>query len=244
MVLVLAALLVIPVAGQAVDMPRLSGPVVDLAGLLDQGTRVKMEAALRRYRQASGNQLQTLIVPALEGVPIEEYSIRVVEKWKLGVEGKDNGVLLLIAVEDHKWRIEVGGGLEGELTDVQAFRIGRNELAPRFREGRHAEGVANTLQAIAHALGGELDFGAIVTPSRGRRSTRGWGSIVLFFFALLFMFGGRGRGRGLFAGLLLGSMLGGGLGGRGGWSGGGGSIGGGWSGGGGGFSGGGASGGW
>lgn len=226
------------------DIPSLTGPVVDKAGLLDATEKAQIAGALRKYQQTSTNQLQVLIVSTLQGADVESYSIAVVEKWKLGTADKDNGVLLLIATEDRKWRVEVGSSLEGDLTDVQASRMGRSILAPHFRRGQYAEGIAQTLAAVAGALGGELSFDGFATrrrPSRGRLPI---GGIIFFAMILLFMGGrGRGMGGGLFAGVLLGSMLGGGF--RGGSRfGGGGFSGGGWSGGGGGFSGGGASGGW
>ncbi len=242
-VLVLAA--ATPAAAD-VRIPRLTGPVVDDVGLLNASSRQLMDASLRRYQQQTSTQFQVLILNTLGGVPIEEYSIRVVEQWMLGTADKDNGVLLLLAMQDHKWRIEVGGGLEGELTDVQASRIGRGILTPHFKRGEYALGIAITLQAVASALGGELSFeGLATTRAPPRRRRFGLGSVVFLFIFLMLVFGGRGRGRGrvLLGGLLLGSMLGGGFRGGGrarGWGGGGGS----WGGGGGGFSGGGASGGW
>ena len=138
-----------------------------------------------------------LIVPSLRGIPIEEYSIRVVEDWKLGTAEADDGVLLLVAVEDRAWRIEVGGGLEGRLTDLQASRIGRGILAPTFREGAYAQGIAATLQAIAGALGGELSFEGVQftqAPARGKRRV-GVGGIIFMMILLMLLLGGRGGPR-------------------------------------------------
>jgi uncharacterized protein len=86
---------------------------------------------------------------------LEEYSLRVVEKWKLGTKNKDNGVLLLVAVDDHKMRIEVGQGLEGVLTDAQCSRIIRNEIAPEFRRGDYDAGVKAGINGIVKAIAGE-----------------------------------------------------------------------------------------
>jgi uncharacterized protein len=218
-------------------IPQLTGPVVDQAGLLSTQDRQTIADGLHRYQQQTGNQLQVLIVRSLpEGVPIEEFTIRVAEEWKLGTAEKDNGVLLAISVADRKWRIEVGGGLEGELTDVESSRIGRELLVPAMRRGEYAGAVAGTLQRIAGEIGGSIDFGRPIAVRTPQRRPVG-GVLPLIIFALIILFLGRRRGGGFLAGMVLGNMLGGGY--RGGGGGGGG-----WSGGGGGFSGGGAGGDW
>ena len=104
-------------------MPPLTGPVVDAAGLLGAGEVERLSRLARSARareDGQGVQLQYLLVRSLEGEPIEDYSIRVAEAWKIGTRGRDNGVLVTVAVEDRAVRIEVGGGLEGGLTDVQS----------------------------------------------------------------------------------------------------------------------------
>src|SRR5689334_22186876 len=100
--------------------------VHDEAHVLQQATIDQLEKDLKAYEDSTSNQIAILIVQSLDGDVLESYSMRVVEKWKLGQKGKDNGVLLLIAVDDHKMRIEVGQGLEGVLTDAQCSRIIRN----------------------------------------------------------------------------------------------------------------------
>jgi uncharacterized protein len=219
----------------SVTVPPLTGPVVDQAGLLSPVQAEQISAGLRDYQRRTENQLQVLIVSSLpEDMPVEEYSIRVVEEWKLGTAEKDNGVLLLVSVQDRKWRIEVGGGLEGELTDVAASRIGRQTLVPALRRGDYAGGIAHTLQAIAGALGGAISFEGMPVRTAPTRE-RPINFLPLLFIALFLLIGGRRRRGGFLAGMLLGSAFG---------RGGGGGGGGGWSGGGGGFSGGGAGGDW
>jgi uncharacterized protein len=95
-----------------------------------------------------------LTVASLEGESIEEYSIRVVDSWKLGQKGKDNGVLLLVARDDRKVRIEVGRGLEGDLPDITCGSIIRKQVLPRFKEGDYDAGVIDGVQAILAAIGG------------------------------------------------------------------------------------------
>jgi uncharacterized protein len=138
------------------QIPELWGTHVhDEADILSQNTIDKLENLLIAYEDSTSNQIAILIIPSLDGDVLEEYSLRVVEKWKLGDETKDNGVLLLIAVSDHKMRIETGYGLEGVLTDAVCSRIIRNEIAPKFRQNDFDGGVTAGINAIISAIGGE-----------------------------------------------------------------------------------------
>jgi uncharacterized protein len=247
--LLLAAAL--PAAAERV-VPPLTGPVVDEAGLLDAGWRRRLSdlaGAARAREGGTGVQLQYLLVPSLEGEAIESFSMRVAERWQIGTRGKDNGVLVVVARDDRRMRIEVGGGVEGGLTDAQSGRIIRNVMAPAFREGRYGEGLYRAGRDILAALG-SLPEGMEAPRTRGQPRQVpipfvGWliglllagGAPLIFGLMVVSIVLRALLGRRRFGG-------GGGWGG-GGWSGGGGGGGGGgWSGGGGGFSGGGASGSW
>ncbi len=228
----------------ALDVPKLTGPVVDLAGALSRSDQAKISASLSQFQRKYGPQLQVLVVPKLEDETIESYSIKVVDEWKLGAKGKDNGVLLLVATKDRKVRIEVGRGLEGDLPDALAGRIIRTGIIPFFKQGQTGAGIVVGLGMIAESLGGKLEN---IPVPRMRRAKRGGGNLGFLLFLGIFLIGptlfGRGRrrrgiGTALLGGMLLGGLMGGGRGGRGG------GFGGGFGGGGGGFSGGGASGGW
>jgi uncharacterized protein len=234
-------------ADTALAIPALTGPVVDEAGVLTPADRDKLEAlsrAARAEQSGQGVELQYLIVRSLDGEPIEDFSIHVAEAWKIGSRGKDNGILIVVAQADRQVRIEVGGGLEGALTDVQAGRIIRQTIAPAFRAGRYGDGLYDAGVQVLGAVGG-LPHG-VPQPSVGGAprsqdgSPLGFVLVLLVMIVVLVVLSRRGGG-GLFAGLVLGGLSGGR--GGGGWSSGGGG-GGGWGGGGGGFSGGGASGGW
>jgi uncharacterized protein len=139
----------------ALEVPPLEGRVNDRAGLLSPATKERLTARLAAHEQATGAQIAILTLDSLEGAPIEDYSMRVVEAWKLGKKGQDNGVLLLIAKNDHKMRIEVGYGLEGTLPDILAGRIVRDVLAPRFKQGDFDGGVSRAVEAIIGKTGGE-----------------------------------------------------------------------------------------
>ncbi len=249
-----AAVLLATAAPAAAErsVPSLTGPVVDEAGLLDAGWARRLSDLSRAARAREGGtgvQLQYLLVPSLEGEAIESFSMRVAESWQLGTRGKDNGVLVVVARDDRRVRIEVGGGIEGGLTDAQSGRIIRSTVAPAFREGRYGEGLYQAGRQILAALG-SLPEGMSAPGGRaGARDVRipvvgplmalflGFGAPFIFGLLVLVVvlgavFGGR-RGWG-------GPWGGGGWGGSG-WGGGGGGS---WGGGGGGFSGGGASGSW
>ena len=223
----------------ALEVPPLRGHVNDLAGWLDPGDRDALEQKLAAYEQGSGNQFVLLIVPALAGQPIEDFGMRVAEAWKIGTRGRDNGLIMLIAASDRKMRIEVGYGLEGQITDLLSARVIRDVMAPAFRRGEFAGGITSAFDLLIRAAGGE----SVAVPTSTTRPTRSLGGWI--FLVVLFLFLLRGRGAGWF---LLGGLLGRGWSSRGGWGGsgrgGGFGGGGGFSGGGGSFGGGGASGGW
>lgn len=137
-------------------VPELWGlHVHDDARALTPGRLDDLEKMLIAYEDSTSNQIAILIIPSLDGDVIEQYALRVAEAWRLGQDDKDNGALLLIAVEDRKMRIETGRGLEGVLTDAVCSRIIRNEIAPSFRQGNYDEGVSAGILAMIAAIGGE-----------------------------------------------------------------------------------------
>ena len=168
-------------------VPELWGlHVHDEAHVLTQPAIDKLEQQLIAYQDSTSNEIAVLIIPTLEGDALEDYSLRVVEKWQLGKKNKDNGVLLLIVVDEHKIRIETGYGLEGVLTDAKASRIIRNEIAPPFRQNQYDEGVVAGINAIVKAIGGEYsgdDEGGLDQLSWKERILIG-----LFIFGILGVF--------------------------------------------------------
>jgi uncharacterized protein len=137
-------------------VPELWGHHIhDEAKVLSPQTTDLLEGRLIAYKDSTSNEIAILIISSLDGEPVEEYSLRVAEKWKLGDKEKDNGVLLMISVNDRKARIEVGYGLEGVLTDALCNRIIRNEIAPNFRKDDYDGGVTAAIDAIVKGIGGE-----------------------------------------------------------------------------------------
>lgn len=234
----------------ALDVPALTGRVVDLANVIEPADESRIAGKLEAYERASGNQFAVLTVPSLQGDALEDFSIRVVERWQLGKKGEDNGLLLLVVPAERKVRIEVGYGLEGSITDAMSARVIRGVIAPAFRAGNYAQGIESALDALIKAASGDVSL----IPAPAQRAERGNdGTPNLFvpvFFGLFvlpwllpFLLGRRGRRRGGGFFVIGGGNFGGGggFGSSGGFGGGGG---GGFSGGGGDFGGGGSSGSW
>ena len=141
------------------SIPELTGPVVDQVGLLGDNEKSQLEQKLKAFYQTSQVQSQILIISTLGQEPIENYSIRVVEKWKLGHKDSDLGLLLTIVKDDRKMRIEVGQGLEGEITDFTCSRIIRQILAPHFKNGSFYQGLLLYHQEIESLVKGNAKIG-------------------------------------------------------------------------------------
>ena len=153
---ILAFLLCFASAGWAdVAVPPLTGRVVDLTATLSSDQAATLEQKLKDFEDRKGSQLAVLIVPTTQPETIEQYSLRVVEQWKLGRKKVDDGALLIIAKNDRKLRIEVGYGLEGALTDATSKRIIDEVITPKFRNGDFAGGISDGVDRILKVIDGE-----------------------------------------------------------------------------------------
>jgi len=142
--------------GQALQpVPPLQARVTDTTGTLTAGQQAEIDGKLAAFEQRKGAQIAVLIVPTTQPEAIEQYSIRVAEAWKLGRAHQDDGVLLLVAMQDHTVRIEVGYGLEGALPDATANRIIDESIKPLFRQGDIYGGINAGLQRIMQVVDGE-----------------------------------------------------------------------------------------
>ncbi len=220
----------------AIPVPALSGRVNDYASMISAPVRADIEAKLQQLEVAESTQIVILTVPSLQGDPVEDFSIRVAEAWKIGHKGSDNGVLLIVSRDDHKVRIEVGYGLEGKLTDLLAGRIINDEIVPAFKAGKFDEGFTTGVSSLIAAVHGEYKGVPQGKRNSGKPSFPLLTIILLVIYFISQIFRGH-RGGGMMAGGLGGGFYGGS-------SFGGGGSGGGFGGGGGGFGGGGASGNW
>ena len=213
----------------APSFPSLSGRVVDKANLLGSTTEQRISQQLEAHQNATGNQVVVVTVPSLQGYDIETYGYQLGRHWGIGQKGKNNGVLLIVAKQERRMRIEVGYGLEGTLTDAISSNIISAIMRPAFKRGQFEQGIEAGTTAIIEALGGQYQM-------RKTKSSKGYSNWVIIPILLFLIFRGFGGGRGFGGRRGGGYYYGGGV-----YSG---RSGGGFSGGGGSFGGGGASGGW
>jgi len=229
----------------ALQFPPLTGRVVDGANLLSPAARQRLDGWLAQFESATGRQVVVATVTSLQGVTIEDYGYQLGRAWGIGQKDKNTGAILLVAPTERKVRIEVGYGLEGELTDAAASTIIDQVILPQFRQGKFEAGIVVGTAAILNTLGWSGASAAIPKPPPPKKS----GALAFVPFLLVFVMiwffawrlsrhGPRGVA-GAMIGYGIGSAMGGGF-----RAGGGGFSSGGFSGGGGSFGGGGASGGW
>ncbi|MEW6642370.1 MAG: TPM domain-containing protein [Pseudomonadota bacterium] len=148
----IALLLCALVSALALTFPQLTGRVVDQANVIPAATRSAIEQKLADLEGKSGIQLVVATVSSLEGQEIEPYANQLFRTWQLGEKAKNNGVLLLVAPNEHRVRIEVGYGLEGTLTDALSKVIITNAIAPRFKAGDFGDGVSRGVDDIITVL--------------------------------------------------------------------------------------------
>ncbi len=207
------------------DVPSYASPATDLADLLSAEELRVLNQKLLDYRSQSGHEIAVLIIPTLADEALEDYAHKVFNKWGVGKGARDNGVLFLMALQEKKTRIEVGYGLEGDLTDAESGRlVGRNSpMADHFRSQDWSGGIEAVVDGIITAIGGEY-----TEPQREDEGARfPFGILIFILFILMIIIGkivdavrgkssfrgggwGTGGGFGGFGGLGGGSSSGGG----------------------------------
>lgn len=178
----LFGLLIMVSAYAEVAVPELKQRVTDLTATLNAAQIQTLETKLADFEGKKGSQIGVLIVPTTQPETIEQYSIRVVEQWKLGRKGVDDGVLLLVAKNDRKLRIEVGRGLEGALNDATAKRIIAEIITPAFKQGDFAGGIAVGTDSIIKVVNGE-----VLPPPNTGSILDNTGQLIEFVFFLFIM---------------------------------------------------------
>jgi len=164
-------------------IPEYTNRVIDLTDTLTSEQRQKLEQRLKQLEADKGSQLAVLIVPSTQPESIEQYSIRVVEKWRLGRKEIDDGVLLLIAKNDRKLRIEVGYGLEGAIPDVTAKRVICEVITPHFKKGDFYGGITAGVEQLARLIQGE----PLPEPApRQAQQNQDTGDLLFWLFLILF----------------------------------------------------------
>jgi uncharacterized protein len=140
---------------ELVAIPALQTRVTDLTQTLTPDQQSQLEAKLKAFELEKGSQIAVLIVPSTKPEEIEQYSIRVVDAWKLGREKQDDGILILVAKNDHKMRIEVGQGLEGAIPDLIAKRVVSEIMSPSFKQGDFYGGINSATDKLMGLVSGE-----------------------------------------------------------------------------------------
>jgi uncharacterized protein len=177
------------VSSDPVAVPELAGRVIDRTGTLTQTEQNEIARTIRYFEERKGSQIAVLIVPTTQPETIEQFGIRVAEQWKLGRKGIDDGVILIVARNDHRLRIEVGRGLEGAIPDITAGRVIREVISPRFYAGDFYDGIADGVDRLIGLVDGE----ALPPPQPVRRASVKWDAprilpyVFFGFFSLTFL---------------------------------------------------------
>ncbi|MDI6817398.1 MAG: TPM domain-containing protein, partial [Actinomycetota bacterium] len=186
-ILAIAALMfTMGTAGAALQLPEPGGHVNDFAGMLSSQTVDEFEAKLTQYEKETGNEIAVVTVENLQGTTVEDFAVRLFEKWAIGKKDKDNGALLLVAKDERQMRIEVGYGLEPDLTDAESHQIISNVITPAFKAGDFDKGVREGVDAMVSTIAGEA---VPATETESRREPGGDISWLIYLFGFV-VFGG------------------------------------------------------
>lgn len=170
-------------------VPALSARVIDQTATLSAEQRSRLDAKLAAFERQKGAQIAVLVVASVQPEAIAAYALRVAEAWKLGRRGVDDGILLLVAKDDSKMRIEVGYGLEGAVNDATAKRIVSETIGPRFRQGDFYGGIDAGVDALIKVIDGEA-----LPPPRSAAKSAASGfdleTLLQLAFVLIFVVGG------------------------------------------------------
>ncbi len=173
------------VAWGFVDIPLLSGRVIDQANLLQPQQKQALEQKLTTLEQSKGSQVVVLTIPTTQPETIEQYSIRVAEQWKIGRQEIDDGIIILIAKNDRKMRIEVGYGLEGAIPDAEAFRIIQDYMKPAFQQGNFYQGISQAVDAVIAKINNEPLPKPTISSTSSSNEADGEFFIILLFILFI-----------------------------------------------------------
>jgi uncharacterized protein len=187
-----------PIQAQDVKYPDYIGYVNDFAGILDNASASDLGNLITGIEKDTGAEIAVVIVDTLQGITIEEYAVELFEKWGIGKADEDNGLLILVAIQERQVRIEVGYGLEGIITDLEAGRIIDGIIVPSFKEGEYSRGIYDAVVTISNQVYGEEEM---ALEDGSERKSTGSGSslsavpfgcwccfpVFLFFAVIIFL---------------------------------------------------------
>lgn len=170
--------------------PSPTGYVNDFADILTQEQEQKLETKLEDFEKQTTDEIAVVTVKSTNPETIEEYSIHLAEQWKVGKKDKDNGIIMLFAMDDHKMRNEVGRGLEGSLTDIQSKHIQDNVIVPEFKSGNYYDGINKGVDQIILTIAPDSSMAATIATASavGDGALFMFIAIVVIFLILLFIF--------------------------------------------------------
>jgi len=160
--------------------PEYAGYVNDFADVLTPSEEASLEASVKAFEQKTTNEIAVVTIKNLDGDTVDNYAVKLYEKWKIGKKGKDNGILILASIEDRSLRIEVGYGAEPLLTDGQAGEIIRNDITPEFKNGKYFKGLEAGVLAIESRLDG--------TAPKDESTNKASSTLPLIMILLIFLF--------------------------------------------------------
>jgi uncharacterized protein len=200
------AAVLLPLSVFAYTSPgRPSGFVNDFAGILAPQEKTALESKLGGFKAQTSNEISVVTVPNLGGDTVENYAVELFHEWAIGEKGKDNGILLLFAMEEHDIRIEVGYGLEGALTDAQSSWIINNTIIPAFKDGKYYAGIDGAVDSVIGATKGEY-VPSETNQTNNNKQTVDW--FWLVFFVPVWLASILGRSKSWWAGGVLGGIAG------------------------------------
>jgi uncharacterized protein len=196
--------LILPAFGYAENIPQPAGWVNDFAGVIDGTYKEKLNSLIGELEQKTGSEVAVVTVASIAPYDEKEYARLVFDSWKPGKKGKDNGVLVLLAVKERRWRIETGYGVEGILPDGLCGEIGRNYMVPYFKDGNYGEGLYQGVGAVANVIAKDAKVtlnlsGDLKEPPSGKRplsdALNGLFPILfILFYIFIIILRSRGRG--------------------------------------------------
>jgi len=198
---------ILPITLHAYTSPgKAIGFVNDFANILSIEQRSQLEIVLSDFKKQNGDEITIVTVTTLGDETVENYAVKLFEEWGIGEKGKDNGLLILHALDERKIWIEVGYGLEAYITDAKAGSIYRNILSPAFKKGAYAQGYNEAVTAIINTLNGQVD---VISQDSAGNSDGDWGVIIYFLlFIPIWLASILGRSKSWWAGGVLGGIAG------------------------------------
>ena len=184
-----------------------TGFVNDYANIIDDDLEQQLENRLTQFEQDTSNEITVVTINNLDGDYIENFAVKLFEDWGIGKKDKDNGVLVLVALEDREMRIEVGYGLEGALTDAQSNWIINNQMKPAFKEERYGDGISEAVNKIIGATKGEY----VPSSTEASAGEGGWNwefIVWIAIFGFLWLSAILGRSKSWWAGGVIGGIVG------------------------------------